>query len=258
MGLVYEAWNLSNPTEIVELARRALEISPDCAEAYLLLGENLAVNIGQVYKYYQKAVAAAERGIGLDTIDEHSGHLWQEVTARPYLRSLAELSRVLWELNRRSEALELCLKLVKLDEEDHVWARIGALHLFLELDNWDGAYQLLVSIDDLQSSWKYSRALVTFHREGDTVDARYSLAEAFSANPHVPEYLTGRKRLPPEIPESVHAGDKQEAIAYAADFIQLWRRVPGALDWLRKETRRKTEPSRPTVSRTKTRPPHRR
>ena len=258
MELIYAAWDQLNPADIVQLARRALEISPDCAEAYLLLADNLAVNIGQVYKYYQKAVAAAERALGAEFIEQYSGQLWQEVVGRPYLRSLAELSRVLWELGRRDEALQLCLKLLDLDREDHVWARYGALHLLLELDRWEDAFLLMGQFHDPQAGWKYTTALLTFQQIGDTQEARARLAEALTTNPNVPEYLTGRKRLPVDPPTTAFPGQKSEAIAYCAGFIAHWRRVPGAIDWLRKESRRETIPTGKTSRHKKGKTTHRR
>lgn len=254
MEFVYDAWDLPNPAEIIQLARRAIELCPDCAEAYLLLAENLAVNIGQAYKYVQKAAAAAERVLGDEFIREHHGKLWQEVAARPYLRSLAELYRVLWELGRRSEALQVCFKLLELDREDHVWARYGALQLLLELDSWEEADQLVKDIPVDQSPWKYTQALITFQQHGATPEAQAFLVAAVGANPYVPDYLIGRKRLPADVPETARAGDPQEAVAYAFGFINYWRRVPGAIDWLRKETRRESSErnSNPRHARKKT------
>jgi hypothetical protein len=40
--LMYQAWEESNPARRIVLAHRALEISPDCADAYVLLAEEEA------------------------------------------------------------------------------------------------------------------------------------------------------------------------------------------------------------------------
>jgi hypothetical protein len=51
-------------------------------------------------------------------------------------------------------------------------------------------------------------------------------------NPHVPAYLSGRKRLPARIPEYIQFGDTTEAVSYAADAKRQWEDVPGAIAWL--------------------------
>ena len=37
--LIYDAWELADPIKRSRLARKALKISPDCADAYVLLAE---------------------------------------------------------------------------------------------------------------------------------------------------------------------------------------------------------------------------
>ena len=51
-------------------------------------------------------------------------------------------------------------------------------------------------------------ALAAFRRQGDTPRAMKLLAEARKQNPHVPAYLSGRKRLPGRLPDYVLARDR--------------------------------------------------
>jgi len=62
--------------------------------------------------------------------------------------------------------------------------------------------------------------------------ANKSLADALEENPHMPAYLTGRKRIPNRLPSLVGWGEESEAIAYASDHLNHWRRTPGAVEWL--------------------------
>jgi hypothetical protein len=55
--------------------------------------------------------------------------------------------------------------------------------------------------------------------------------EARELNPHVPDYLTGRKAPPEQRPAYILFGEETEAIDYAAGIGGLWASVPGALDW---------------------------
>ena len=86
--------------------------------------------------------------------------------------------------------------------------------------------------DDAAAAFAYTRALAVFRREDDSARARQLLEEARELNPHVPAYLSGRKRLPRRLPDYVGFGDDSEAVDYAASATALWASVPGAHTWL--------------------------
>jgi hypothetical protein len=52
-------------------------------------------------------------------------------------------------------------------------------------------------------------------KPGASVRAIKALADALEQNPHVPAYLTGKKRIPSSLPPLIGMGDEDEAIAYA-------------------------------------------
>lgn len=55
---MYDAWETATPGERVRLARRALEISADCADAYVLLAEETARSPKEAATLYARGVAA--------------------------------------------------------------------------------------------------------------------------------------------------------------------------------------------------------
>ena len=59
-------------------------------------------------------------------------------------------------------------------------------------------------------------------------------------NFHVPKYLTGKMVIPRISPDSVTMGGEDEAFCYAAANISAWKKVSGALDWLKVQTGIKT------------------
>ena len=61
--VMYEAWD-ARGLQRVKLARKALEISPDCADAYVLLAKETARSLEQARDLYARAVAARERALG--------------------------------------------------------------------------------------------------------------------------------------------------------------------------------------------------
>lgn len=256
MGMVYQAWEEEEPIRRIQLVRQGLETSADCADAYNFLAEELAVNIGQALKYYQKGVEAGRRSLGEEFFDSYRGEFWDHIEARPYLRAQSGLAHTLWELGRRSEALQICREMVVLDPADHLAARYGVLLLLMELGQIDQAYTFAASRLDPSTTWQYTSALLAFQSTGDSAEAKESLMHALSTNPHVPDYLVGRKRLPLDIPEDTRPGHKSEALEYAHNFVSFWRQAPGAIDWLRKTSRSRpqAEKSLPMQSKKKHHP----
>ena len=73
--LMYEAFEARGRRR-VQLARQALEISPDCADAYVLLAEETARTPQAALALYQKGLEAGERVLGSEFFEENAGHFW--------------------------------------------------------------------------------------------------------------------------------------------------------------------------------------
>jgi tetratricopeptide (TPR) repeat protein len=230
--LMYEAFDARGACRAA-LAREALAISPDCADAYLLLAEETASSVEEARELLEQGVAAGERALGPKSFEEDVGHFWGLIETRPYVRARAALAETLWALNRREEAVEHQRELLRLNPNDNQGVRYRQaewllwLERFEELDELFAAYE-----DDDAAAFGYTQALAAFRRQGDSAQTRRLLAEARELNPHVPAYLSGRKRLPARLPDYVGFGDASEAVDYAASAKALWASVPGALAWL--------------------------
>ncbi len=70
----------------VDLARQALTISPDCADAYLLLAEEAASSLEEARELLERGVAAGERALGPEPFEEDVGYFWGILETRPYMR----------------------------------------------------------------------------------------------------------------------------------------------------------------------------
>ena len=90
--------------------------------------------------------------------------------------------------------------------------------------------------DDCAPDWLYTKALLYFIKTGSSPEASALLGRAKKYNPHVPDYLTGRKIIPDTLPDMIKAGGEDEGYCYAEKFLPIWRRVPGAIDWLNGRT----------------------
>jgi ST7 protein len=96
--LVYEALETESARKRIQLAKRALKTSGDCADAYVLLAEEDAGSLEEARRLYQKGVEAGERALGRETFEEVAGYFWGILESRPYLRARQGLAFCLWEL----------------------------------------------------------------------------------------------------------------------------------------------------------------
>jgi len=117
--LMWEAWDEPVPSKRIAMARRALEVSPDCADAYVLLAAETAKNHEEALDLYQKGIAAGERALGEKAFEENVGYFWGILETRPYMRARNGLAECLQEMGRTSEAIEHFKELLRLNPMDN-------------------------------------------------------------------------------------------------------------------------------------------
>lgn len=231
--IMYEAFEASGSQQ-VRLARKALEISPNCVDAYVLLAEH-AKTADEAQKLYEQGLAAGERALGRQAFEEYAGHFWGFLETRPYMRARQGLAQCLWEAGRREEAAEHYQDMLKLNPNDNQGVRYSLATLLLDLDRDEDLRRLLTeNEDDASAVWAYTKALLAFREGGESLRANRLLAQATKVNKHVPAYLLGHKQLPRELPPYITMGGEDEAISYTAGNRRGWLNTPGAISWLRK------------------------
>ena len=237
--IMYEAWEAGSRKERIKLAKEALSISPDCADAYNLLAEEEAKTLEESKELYQKGVEAGRRALGEKIFKEDGGHFWGYLPTRSYMRSLVGLMECLWELGSHDEAISHARKMLKLNTSDNQGIRYILIAYLAELGRYDelekfmnkGGYK-----DDCAAEWLYTKALLAFVKEGDSESTRKELKLAFKGNKYVPEYLTGKKAVPKVLPDRITMGGEDEGFCYAWRYKKIWGEVPGAFDWLKEQS----------------------
>jgi tetratricopeptide (TPR) repeat protein len=229
---MYEAFKLQDPMKRVERARKALEICPDCADAYVVLAEN-AKNNKEALELFAQGVAAGERALDAEAFRENVGHFWGVLETRPYMRAREGLACSLWTMGRRDEAIGHIQEMLRLNPNDNQGVRYTLAAWLLAEKRDDELAQLFKQHDEPTTYWAYSRALLAFRQHGDTPESRALLQTARKANRHVPDYLLGRKPLPRHHPDAYSRGDRSEAIFYAGGALSGWKETPGATAWLK-------------------------
>ncbi|HET7037927.1 MAG TPA: hypothetical protein VFI42_19795 [Thermomicrobiaceae bacterium] len=234
--LIYQAWQTPNLLQQIQLARQALEISPDCANAYVLLGDLAARTPEQAAEFYAQGVAAGERALGREAFDAFEGDFWGVLETRPYMRARFGLATALWAMGRHAEAIDHLWEMLRLNPGDNQGVRYVLLAWLLKQGGEAQVTRLLeLYPDDWSAIRQYGRALHAFRAEGDSPAARRALSEALEQNRFVPAYLSGQKRLPRRLPDLVGVGDQNEAIYCASELLPAWQETEGALDWLKQQ-----------------------
>lgn len=230
--LMYQAWDATGKRR-VELARQALKMSEDCADAYVLLAEETARNLNEAKNLYEQGVKAGERALGPEAFERDAGDFWAMIDTRPYMRARLGLTQCLWRLGEKQGAIAHYTEMLKLNPGDNQGVRYILVNCLLEVDDDESLGKLLKQYeDDGMATWLYSRALWTFRQEGANKKAEARLKQAIQQNRFVPDYLLGKKRLPLRLPPYMGFGDESEAVVYASDAIKVWQKTEGALAWL--------------------------
>jgi tetratricopeptide (TPR) repeat protein len=234
--IMYDAWNETNPAKRIALAHEALSISPQCADAYVLLAQEEADTVKRALELYKQGMEAGVRALGAKYFRENTGHFWGLLETRPYMRARQGLAETLWRLKRYEESVEQYRELLHLNPGDNQGNRYALLDLLIQIERYEEARTVLKQYGDEWSAvWLYSRALLEFQKRGASAAAKKALQQAVEENPFVPAYLMGQKRVPNRRVDYYGWGDESEAVYYASEHLNHWRRIPGAVDWLRAE-----------------------
>lgn len=232
--IIYDAWDTAEPRKRVALAKKALRLSPLCADAYVLLAQEIARNPNEAVDYYRQGVAAGEKALGKACFRDDVGHFWGLLETRPYMRARQGLAQTLWEIGQRDEAVAHYHDMLRLNPNDNQGIRYLLLDCLLFVGRDGDAAKLIETYDeDGTAAWNWSRALLAFRRTGDCAESRNALSTARSDNKHVARLLLGDAKMPRRLPDYIGWGDKNEAVAYVNGAAPTWLATPGALAWLR-------------------------
>lgn len=228
--LMYDAWETANPKQRIKLAKQAIEVSPLCADAYNLLAEESAKTLDEAIALYHKAVAAGEAAIGPEDFKEFAGHFWGFHETRPYMRARHGLGEALWAAGDKEGAINNFYEMLELNPGDNQGIRYVLAAKLLDSGRTKELKKLLKTYeDDYSADIQYTRALIAFS-EGAS-NANEIAKEALETNKHVPSILSGkRKSTPPG--NYITMGGEDEASGYVKIFGGVWKKTPGAIEWL--------------------------
>lgn len=129
------------------LAQRALALSADCADAYVLLAESVA-SPQEARRLYEQGVQAGERALGAEMFAQQAGHFWGILETRPYMRARERLAEALWALGDRAAAIAHLWALLELNPNDNQGVRYILANWLLAVGDGAGVDRLLALYPD--------------------------------------------------------------------------------------------------------------
>jgi tetratricopeptide (TPR) repeat protein len=232
--LALEAHSLRTPKQRILAAQKAIEMDPDCAEAYIILADEFGETPLDEIEYYEKAIAAAQRTLGESFFKENKGHFWGLHETRSFMRAKQFMAQSLWAVHRQSDAINIMWELLDLNPNDNQGNRY-ILFDWLLADNRQKDIDDLLKLypKDSGAHWEYNKLLFYFKKFGPEIEKTKKQAQvAFASNEHVVKYLTGKIKIPGEMPSHYSYGSKDEAICYVQDSIIGWMNTINAPEWL--------------------------
>ncbi len=235
-GVMYEAWEQTTSRSRIALARKALGMSPLCADAYVLLAEEAARSVEEARDFYAKGVEAGELALRPEGFAEYAGHFWGFLETRPYMRARVGLALTLLKLGDEDGAMGHFRDMLRLNPNDNQGIRYLLAGCLLRRDEAAALKELLASYEDEGTAfWLYTRALLAFRDGGEGDERAAKLArEAWTANEHVPGILAGSRPPAPSEEGYITMGGPDEATEYVRECGPAWHRTPGAVAWLTK------------------------
>jgi hypothetical protein len=217
----------------LKLARRAIELWPDCADGWNVLAENEkdAEKRGELFA---KGMAAGERSLGPEAFKEMEGHFWGVLETRPYMRARVGLAMAREAQGRHEEAAEHYAEMMRLNPGDNQGVRYLLGPCLLRLRRWEQLQELLEKYPEPSAAHTYLAALAAFSRDGDTAESRAKASEAIRVNRWARKYLSGQAPAPP-VPALYGMGSPEEAAVCFDEQGELWQQTPGAQEWLKRQ-----------------------
>ena len=229
--MIYDAWESDDSDEHIRLAETALKLDKNCADAYIILAELKAESPKESLEFYVKGIEAGKRSLGRD-FEKFKGHFWGFHETRPFMRAMAGYSETLWYEEERSKSIDVIKEMLELNPEDNQGMRHILITRLLILNRLPEAEKLYNEYkDDVSAQWHYSIAYLYFNKKSKRAYADNALRSALKYNPYVPLYLFGLVDMPDKMPDYVGIGDKNEAVYYATEAMELWAENEEAMKW---------------------------
>jgi hypothetical protein len=214
----------------------SLSILDDITTALLAFDATLPQGAG-----FGLASALAERGCSIVTAAVGDAQIelpWGIEDNRSGLRLIVHVIRDCLDRSEDDRAATLMRFLLRVNPNDNHGFRAVLVNHMLRSSEEAAALELIARYPgDRMVDTRYGAALAHFRR-GELDLARRDLELALESNAHVPSFLIKARVVQPRIhPETLSMGGRDEAWDYREHARDIWEITPGALEWLKQQTR---------------------
>lgn len=227
--LALKGFKSKSKKQKMSLAKKALDITPNCPDAYFLLSSVHGDDFQLCFSYLRLAVTAGENIFNDDFVEAQQGNLWHMTETKGYLRALEALAHCYTSMNRISEAVQTFDKLLCLNPNDNQGVRYPLQIIFLLYEDFN-SFRNLTKAYKLDESpwWCFNQALYHWVRNGfESKSALKFFKKGQKGNPHVMDYVSKNLDASPSLLNDYYTkGSPQEALDYFIDARKLWEKYP--------------------------------
>ena len=156
--LAYQAYESGKSELAAELAAKSLDLNPKCVDALAVKAFVDTESDGELIPALEYALACAEESLGEEYFENLDNGFWNLLEMRPYLRTMKQLSRVLWATGRRFDTIDLYEDIREFDPDDHIGVSSLLLTSYLSMGEVQRSWNLLEEISgeyDLVHLWAW-------------------------------------------------------------------------------------------------------
>lgn len=220
--IVNAAWRQKNYKNKAKLAKEALDVYENCADAYIILSKDVKLNDEERREMLQKAVNAAKNALKIDKLEDADSRLFRIRESEPLFGSKYTLSMQLWKMGRRDEAIAEASDILEYSVNDSLMVRVILSSWLLIEGHYDRAEEVLNKYEnDPLVAVSYNRAFL-YYKTGRVRDAEKALRKAYIRNKFVIPYIAKQKRVTDSVLNSSKFGREEEAAQYANIGIEMW------------------------------------
>lgn len=230
--IVYDAWESDSPAQRKRLAWKALELDPNCADAYCVLAEAYK-SYRKKNEYYTKGIEIFRKKYGPKYFSENKGDFWGLLETRPFMRLSAGYGQLLWDKEKKDEAIKIYEELLQLNPNDNQGLRYILINWLIDRDQLDKAAGLLKEYQEENAFMLFSTLLLSIKQQEPDTKILEKYIEATKVNPYIVKYLLKESELPEYLPAYFGIGDEDEAITYCVYSLFLWRKDQNAIKKLK-------------------------
>ena len=204
----------------IKHAKKALEICPDCLDARLFLIDLENKSFFKTEKEILESIELEESRLKKEQYftKDSIGRFYGIYETRPYIRGLYRLANLYSLAGKINKAIEICQKIIKLNENDNTGARFMLMALYAYKEDEKSLKELYKKYD-----YECLESLVPFFilylKKSDYIKAKSYLDKIDKVNDNFKKFFKGNKIKESTVMKGYYShGDSSELYMYLKNY----------------------------------------